>query len=175
LGYVCLSVVNLLLKHNNCNKTFGYLPESVPNTHKWQVDDGKIISEESPTLCFIQPKTYYIKHSFKDSAGKTITLSQNVQILNNVDKIAGVTPARDNFSNFYLYPNPSTGLFTIKSKKTIKAIKIVNLLGQPIFEDGNINLNNFDNNSLINSANGIYNVIVTFSDLSVYNFKVIKV
>jgi uncharacterized repeat protein (TIGR03803 family) len=46
---------------------------------------------------------------------------------------AGINQLSVNNSQLSIYPNPSGGAFTIKSTKTIDALKVTNLLGQIIY------------------------------------------
>jgi uncharacterized repeat protein (TIGR03803 family) len=46
---------------------------------------------------------------------------------------AGINQLSVNNNQLSIYPNPSNGAFTIKSTKTIDALKVTNLLGQIIY------------------------------------------
>ncbi len=74
----------------------------------------------------------------------------------------------------YIYPNPTTGIFTINSKKIITSIKLINLLGQVVYEGNNLNATEIQNNALQYQQNGAYTIIILFNDFSISNFKIIK-
>ncbi|MFI5203752.1 MAG: T9SS type A sorting domain-containing protein [Flavobacteriales bacterium] len=53
----------------------------------------------------------------------------------NFDILINSVPAIDNIANpIYVYPNPSSGIFTIQSEKEIGQISVVNLAGEKVYQ-----------------------------------------
>ncbi len=64
---------------------------------------------------------------------------------------------QSNKYEFLIYPNPSQGIFNIKSNSTIKNVKVLNILGETVYEDNAgteiLNLSNFNNGIYYISVN----------------------
>ena len=59
-------------------------------------------------------------------------------------------------ANFIVYPNPSSGKFTISSKSNISAIEIYNILGERVYSDSKFNYQTSNNIDLSDQGKGIY-------------------
>jgi hypothetical protein len=71
-----------------------------------------------------------------------------------------------------VYPNPSSGKFTISSNSTISALEIYNLLGELIYSDFKLNQQKSKEIDLSGSAKGIY-FIKTYSGTKIYTRKIV--
>ncbi len=60
-----------------------------------------------------------------------------------------------NENDFIISPNPSMGIFTVKSNNKIQTIEIINLMGEKIYQSTNQQINN-SQIDLSNQPNGIY-------------------
>lgn len=166
----CIDTTYVTL-NNNCIKAFGYQEGALTGSHSWQVDDRIAIEEENPILCFSQPKVYQIKHTYKDTSLKLITLTQQIQIL--FDETTYFE--NEILSEVIIYPNPSTGKFVIKSKDEILSYQIMNNVGQIVSSRTNLYKHELISDELINFYSGIYQIVVSFTgNTKVKTFKMIK-
>jgi hypothetical protein len=78
-----------------------------------------------------------------------------------VDNCVGVFDSFENESSFVLYPNPTSGRFTIKSDQTIQHVELINQLGSVVYQEeflsNQINLN-------ANLKKGVYFVKIKLVD-----------
>src|SRR5690554_4980905 len=72
---------------------------------------------------------------------------------------------------FTYYPNPTSGIVNITANKDISSVSVVNILGQQVLVEKNLDNGFVD---LSNLATGTYMFRVTFEDGSLETFKVIK-
>ncbi|MBI3510186.1 MAG: T9SS type A sorting domain-containing protein [Bacteroidetes bacterium] len=92
--------------------------------------------------------------------------------LNGFCQVAASVNEIEETKNIFLFPNPSSGIFTIRNNFSGNyQIEIFNSLGQEILHNENLNENNFEID-LGSEANGIYFVKVT-SDEKIYSQKII--
>ena len=71
-----------------------------------------------------------------------------------------------------VYPNPSNGKFTLRSKGIINRIEICNLLGAKVYSDTNFNRQTSNEIDLTGYAQGIY-LIKIHTGTNIYNKKVV--
>jgi hypothetical protein len=62
---------------------------------------------------------------------------------------------------FVIYPNPSNGIFYIKSENQISEIGIINILGEKVYTASNIQQKSFNAINLSNISKGIYFIQIT--------------
>jgi len=91
-----------------------------------------------------------------DTANVFIVGQSQTIIKSGVDGVItkAINLDKNNDDNFKIYPNPSNGIFQIETSNKINNLQIINLQGELIFNE-----NNLDNNaqlSLTNIAAGIY-------------------
>ncbi len=119
------------------------------NSHFWDFGDGTTSTSATPTHTYTSSGTYTIRYYAEDtlnycfdSAFITFTIDSNgniwrgnvnVQLVvvdqtRNAVSIENIT----NISSSVVYPNPTNGLFTIKSKGMHNAYQIFNMKGQLI-------------------------------------------
>ena len=70
--------------------------------------------------------------------------------------ISDVNDVKAEDGNFNVYPNPSSGKFTVSSKSTIDAIEIYNLLGERVYSDSKFTQQTSNEIDLSNQGKGIY-------------------
>ena len=73
---------------------------------------------------------------------------------------AGINDQTTPFQSLSIYPNPSSGQFTISSKSEITSVEIYNLVGERIYSDYNLNCKTIKAFDLSGSPKGIYFVKV---------------
>ena len=111
------------------------------------------------------PGSYTVQWTLKDSGGATLdTCSFNIQIQENLS----IADASQN--NFSIFPNPVSGLLTIKHKSPVTKIEIYNKLGQKVFTD--INKNVIDISRL---PAGVYFIKIENQSGSIGLKKIIKI
>jgi hypothetical protein len=71
-----------------------------------------------------------------------------------------------------VYPNPTSGKFTISSKNNISSMEIYNLLGELIDSDFNINGKTSNEIDLSSHCKGIY-ILNIYSGGKIYNCKIV--
>lgn len=128
-------------------------------SYEYQIDDNasfsspfsnSITSLTATTGTLLENTTYYWRVRANDGSvnlpWSTIWSfsTEPISALNNVL----------NTDNFYIYPNPSKGIFTISTNGKIKSLEIYDLLGQLIFKSEKLNpITQID---IGNKPNGIY-------------------
>jgi uncharacterized repeat protein (TIGR01451 family) len=76
---------------------------------------------------------------------------------NNFDITVSATNLKLNPESFEIYPNPSTGVFTIKDAKNIQRVEVYNVMGQEIAVFAGDNTNKVSKQiNLSNYSKGIY-------------------
>lgn len=81
--------------------------------------------------------------------------------------------AIDEENPIFIYPNPTTDLFSLASIKPIQSISIYTLTGQKIWHKSYTNGISSEDLSLHNCVNGIYLVVVSTGDKN-YSVKIVK-
>ena len=76
-------------------------------------------------------------------------------------------------NNLIIYPNPTNGLFYIKSARTISEIKIVNIFGETIYTFTNNTQSSLSEINMSSQPKGIYFVQITDINKKVLNKKII--
>ena len=66
-----------------------------------------------------------------DSSGKPLGLILSTDTL-TITKYTGINPLSVNNNQVSIYPNPSSGAFTITSSQPIDEVRVTNILGQTI-------------------------------------------
>lgn len=118
--------------------------------------------------------------SFSFTKGTVVDHQTPASDANFTNIIADWTPgplANESFfgkPNAVIYPNPTNGIFNIDLKNEVKSIKVINILGEIVYEEKVVNesIEKTKSINLSNFQNGIY--IINFSnDLGNSNYKVI--
>lgn len=111
-------------------------------------------------------------YSYKDwnSAGSMVTSGDSTY--NHFHTVAGINDLIAQEGNITIYPNPSSGKFTITSNIIISAVEIYNLLGERIYSNLKFNKQTSNEIDLLDHCNGIY-VIKIYSGTKTYNRKIV--
>ena len=110
---------------------------------------GELANKSLPSDCYNQSSVYIRWIMTSDTANNgTIVLSTGICKIDDII-ITGETTVSIDGNNpetvFLVYPNPSTGIFTILNKKPTEKIEIYNTNGQQIYECLNpLNITNID-------------------------------
>jgi len=148
------------------NVSFNVVAEGVDLFYQWSFDDEPILNQNSSTLNINSVElsdagTYYVLVS--GTCGTPILSDVVVlSVLTSVEELAK--------QGINIYPNPSSGLFTISvegSENPNLTVKISDITGRKILETKN---NTFD---LTNQTSGIY-IIQILTDGKIYNAEIIK-
>ena len=75
-------------------------------------------------------------------------------------------------SGITVYPNPSSGKFTISSKSAISSVEVYNLLGELVYSDCKFSGQKSIELDLSNRSKGVY-VIRIFIGKEIYNTKLV--
>jgi hypothetical protein len=86
--------------------------------------------------------------------------------------VLGINDLKLQDGGITVYPNPTTGKFTIKSKSNLSSIEIYDLLGEQIYSDLKINGRTSTKIDLTNHCKGIY-ILTIRSGAKIYNFKIV--
>ena len=97
-----------------------------------------------------------------DSSGKPLGLILSTDTL-TITKYTGINPLSVNNNQVSIYPNPSSGAFTITSSQPIDEVRVTNILGQTIFYNtvSSFNPNTLNQFTFKLSEEGMYFVTVT--------------
>jgi hypothetical protein len=122
-------VMSRFLVHNNNISCFDYLPSVYYNSTLY------VNISNNPITC-VPNQTVY-------SLGLPLCIdADSVNNPNNCLSLANITGkifTDQKHETTFVYPNPSTGLFTIKSASAIKTIEVFNLIGESVLQQTNGN------------------------------------
>ena len=113
----------------------------------------------------------------KSATSETLTPAGDTKINTVTTKWVPTPAATDNFSltpEAVIYPNPTNGIFNIDVKNAVNTIKVINLLGEEVYNENvsNENVGTTKTVDLGRFVNGIYIVRLT-NDIGTSNYKVI--
>ncbi|MBC7628928.1 T9SS type A sorting domain-containing protein, partial [Ferruginibacter sp.] len=112
--------------------------------------------------------TFVITYLYTDGNSCSNSAFQNII----VSSCTGFDQLVSNDQSVSIYPNPSNGLFTIKSKDNNNAlIEVINMLGQIVYQEKNLNEN--QTLDLYHLQNGLYTVKVSENGKTISNNKII--
>jgi hypothetical protein len=139
-----------------CNGQTATLTATGATTYTWNTTATTSIIAVSPTV----NTTYTVTGSSANGCNNVATITQNVSAC------TGLLANNNSVSAISVYPNPSTGIFTIDAESATNII-IVDVLGKVIYKqnlaDGKhtINLSNFNNGLYILKAesNGVVKTV----------------
>jgi PKD repeat protein len=99
------------------------------DSYSWDFGDGNTSTEENPIHDYAEPGSYTVTLTTTNECGElTETTVIEVESVNAIEDLTSI-------SSFDLYPNPSTGIFTLSlegdSKEYIQ-VSILNVLGQEL-------------------------------------------
>ncbi|MBL4716143.1 MAG: PKD domain-containing protein [Bacteroidia bacterium] len=111
-----------------------------PITWYWEFGDSSTAFEQNPTYTFAKPDTYTVKLTVNNAVSSDVT-SKTV-IVDWGDAISEM----DQFDKLRIYPNPSSGLFTISYDELskIKSVSLTDITGKVIFRKEQPQLDNLE-------------------------------
>jgi hypothetical protein len=143
---ICASVIDSIYQ-DTIPHTWDVLPNYSPlvDSAKWSWGDGTYTIGLYPSHVYTSPGWYNICVTAYSSCGDSATYCQNdsvykvsnsnsmiyVNILHNTNDVKEIASDGHDFS---IYPNPTTGVFTIETQSKNPEIKITNLIGEEIQE-----------------------------------------
>jgi PKD repeat protein len=133
------------------------------SSYFWDFDDGDTSIVQNPHNTYSNQGLYNVALTASNSCGD----STKVQQINII-----VTSVSNNVytKNFEIYPNPTSGLFTINTNNKITKIEIIDLLGRILFVKNNPD--NIINLDLSEFNKGLY-FVKFYSDSEVSSYKLI--
>jgi hypothetical protein len=141
-----------------CIEVFGYQDYSYSNSHFWDFGNGHKSYDINPSVCY-RPGRYSAYHSYRDSSNNIVTQKQGIVFLKKHK-----SPSISN--NLTIFPNPTTGLVTIKSDKIISSIIIYDQIGTNLMTLSHIDKNQLHLELKNQLKVGIYLLFVKYSDRS---------
>lgn len=140
----------------NLKATILYLAPNKTELYAIYHDESKlevfnVVNYSSIALTSLSGNPYYI--AFENSNG-TANISES-KILKE---------------DFILYPNPSNGIFNLKSEKKVDLIEVYSNVGKKLFSTSSIN----EKIDLTNYPNGLFYIKVSVADSSITTIRVIK-
>ncbi len=146
------------------NNTVAFTDASVGATSwSWDFGDGNFSTDQNPTNTYLNLGTYQVCLVASNSNGSD-TVCQSVNV------VSGIADLNEQF--FEIVPNPSNGIFTVKSDRLINGkILVMDLSGKVILED-EINETSSKSLNLQEYRKGIY-LIKVIEENTGYTRKII--
>jgi hypothetical protein len=151
VGIIVNALPNVNAISNNtllCAGQTATLTASGAANYMWNTTATTSAIAVSPTAT----TSYTVNGTDANGCSNTTTITQNVSTCTSISQITNLN------SQILIYPNPSTGLFTITTDEVI-SIEVTNILGETILKT-NISEGNYSLN-LSEQPNGIYFINVT--------------
>lgn len=185
---VCLTVTNFCGTNTSCQNlviscnapqpsftyqtgasTIGFtdLTTNNPTTWLWNFGDGSISTQQNPTHGYLFPGQYYVCLTTTNSCGSA-SFCQWANVT-----VVGEEEAAILENSLVIYPNPSSGLFSLRaelSKSVNVSLRVTNMLGQEVWKQNagkQIGLMQTEID-LSNLAKGVYTLEIVAGDNRVF-------
>jgi hypothetical protein len=131
---------------------------------QWYFNGNMLNNENGQTLLAAETGNYSVTFSYTTGCISADTSNVLNVVITNIYTNYGNSPIS-------IYPNPSSGLFNIKSDIKFKKVVVRNATGSIVFESSDFNLN--QQIDIQNTNTGIY-FIELINENSIHQYKLIK-
>lgn len=137
------------------------------STFEWNFGDGTISSDQNPVHNYTEAGTYLVTLRAISSQGCSDADSLSIV----VDGVLGLEDLGDEYGNIEIFPNPSTGQFTLSMDLAAAfevELEVLNLMGQTVWrKEAAATLRSEEIIDLGHLADGVYTLKVSLEGLSI--------